>query len=89
MLYSCVAVVLGVMAVHSILVCSHCVVCCVCVTQAYLKEFNEFLGELQEKEVGVFAVCAESQELANEAAAEWELNFPVSLHSERNCRKCV
>ncbi len=36
------------------------------------------LEELQGKNVGVFAVCAEPQKQVDEAVAEWGLKFPVS-----------
>lgn len=51
--------------------------------QGYLKEFNELLEEFRGKNVGIFGVCAQPQELVDKAVREWELNFTVSERGER------
>ncbi len=45
--------------------------------QTHLQEFNKFFDELQEKKVGIFAVCAQDQGEVDETMKEWELKFQV------------
>ncbi len=46
--------------------------------QAYLKEFNDLLGELKGKNVGIFGITAQSQADADKAVRDWGLQFQVS-----------
>ena len=45
--------------------------------QAYLAEFNEFWEELKAKNVGIFGICAEPQNLVDRTMTEWNLHFKV------------
>ncbi len=45
--------------------------------QAYLAEFNEFWEELKAKNVGVFGICAEPQNLVDRTMTEWNLHYKV------------
>ena len=54
---------------------------CVLYLQRYLKSVNELLGELQGKNVGVFAVCGQPKGEVDLMMSEHNLNFKV----EREC----
>ena len=45
--------------------------------QAYLAEFNEFWEELKAKNVGIFGICAEPQNLVDRTMTEWNLHYKV------------
>jgi len=45
--------------------------------QSYLKEFANLFGEFKEKDVAIFAVCAEAQDQADMMEKELQLPFKV------------
>lgn len=46
--------------------------------QAYLAEFNEFWEELKAKNVGIFGICAEPQNMVDRTMTEWNLHYKVT-----------
>ena len=51
----------------------------ICLLQEHLKEFAQLFEEFKEKDVGVFAVCAEPQDQADNMERELSLPFKVCL----------
>ena len=51
----------------------------VCLLQDYLKEFAQLFEEFKEKDVAIFAVCAEPQDQAEKMEREFSLPFKVCL----------
>ena len=47
--------------------------------QEHLKEFAQLFEEFKEKDVGIFAVCAEPQDQADNMERELSLPFKVCL----------
>ncbi len=53
--------------------------------QAYLKEFNDLLGELKGKHVGIFAITAQSQADADKAVRDWTILSESSVKTVIHC----